>query len=167
MTFDARQVANFFLDLAEERGASLTTMALLKLIYYAHGWYLAERNQPLIKNRFEAWEYGPVVKVVYKQFRSKSDEPIKGRAYFYDPISREKEKAQHNFSNDVASFLLAIFEEYARHHAFTLSDMSHETGGPWDKVWNDASHIVNPGMVISNEEIKQYFRRCASSLSVH
>ena len=167
MAYDARQVANFFLDLADERGTPLTTMSLLKLIYYAHGWYLAEHNQPLIENRFEAWENGPVVRVVYRQFRDSAAKPIEGRAFFFDPVSRKKQTAQHDFSNDVASFLASIFEEYARHHAFTLSDMTHEDGGPWDKAWNDKHGTVNPGMVISNDEIKQYFRRRASSSPSH
>ncbi len=167
MTYDARQVANFFLDLADERGTPLTIMSLLKLLYYAHGWYLAEHNQPLINNRFEAWENGPVVRVVYRQFRDNGAMPIQNRAFFFDPVNRQKETAQHDFSNEVTSFLAAIFEEYAQHHAFTLSDMTHESGGPWDKAWNDKSGTVNPGMVISNEDIKQYFRRRASSSPAH
>lgn len=167
MTYDARQVANFFLDLADERGTPLTIMSLLKLLYYAHGWYLAEHDQPLINNRFEAWENGPVVEVVYKQFRDNGAGPIQGRAFFFDPVSRKKETAKHEFSEDLTSFLTAVFEEYARYHAFTLSDMTHDAGGPWDKAWNDASGTVNPGMVIPNDEIKQYFRRRASASRTH
>ena len=167
MTYDARQVANFFLDLSDRRNVPLTTMALLKLIFFAHGWYLAERNKGLIKNRFEAWEHGPVVKIIYQQFQQNESEPIKDRAYFFDPVTRTGKKALYNFPEEVTSLLNATFEEYSRYHAFTLSDMSHAPGGPWDRVWNDPTGKVNPGMVISDNEIKQHFRRFSSSFTQH
>ena len=37
-TYDARAVANFILDLAERDGRALTQVALLKILYFAHGW---------------------------------------------------------------------------------------------------------------------------------
>lgn len=167
MVYDARQVANFLLDLAENRGRPLTTLALLKLIYYAQGWYLAEKNKPLVKNRFEAWKLGPVVTIVYQQFRCNEDKPIKNRAYYFDPVARTKTITTYNFPEDIESFLTATFEEYARYHAFELSDLSHAPGGPWDKVWNAATYLVNPGMVISNDDIKQYFMRISSTSVTH
>ena len=69
MADDARQVANWFVTRARQDGRSLSIMSLLKLTYIAHGWYLESRNEPLFPNHIEAWQYGPVVPEVYRDFR--------------------------------------------------------------------------------------------------
>src|SRR5438067_13784825 len=78
--YDARAVANFLLDLADNRKIPLTQLSLYKLIYFSHGWYLSKTANPLIKQDFEAWEHGPVVKVVRDQFRNFGKKLIRVRA---------------------------------------------------------------------------------------
>jgi uncharacterized phage-associated protein len=46
--YDARAIANLLLEFAETRNVRLTQIALLKLLYFAHGWYLARTGKPLI-----------------------------------------------------------------------------------------------------------------------
>jgi uncharacterized phage-associated protein len=53
-------IANSILDECEKRGIRLTPMKLQKLLYLAHGYYVAITGQPLIDEDFEAWKYGPV-----------------------------------------------------------------------------------------------------------
>jgi uncharacterized phage-associated protein len=84
---DARAVTNFFLDRAEARGAKLTIMTLLKVLYFAHAWYLAKEGKPLIAQPFEAWEYGPVNRVVYDQFKTLGKKHIETRAVSFDAQS--------------------------------------------------------------------------------
>lgn len=57
--YSAKAVANYFLAQYGKHG--LNPLKLQKLVYIAHGWNLAVRNQPLVDNELpEAWEYGPV-----------------------------------------------------------------------------------------------------------
>lgn len=159
---DARMVANFFLDIAEGKNVPLTTLSLLKLLYYAHGWYLVAHNRPLVKNRFEAWQYGPVIKVIYDQFKQFKNRPIESRAYFFDPVDQTKSIAHHDFSKELEGYLENIFEEYSRYHPFVLSNMTHVADGPWDTVWNNSTRKINLGMVMENNIIKQHFRKVSS-----
>ena len=57
MPYDAKSIANFFIDRAKESGETLTQMKLHKLIYYAHGWHLALTGEPLIDEPVQAWNY--------------------------------------------------------------------------------------------------------------
>jgi len=66
---DARAITNYFLDRAAQRGMAITIMTLLKVLYFAHAWYLAKKNAPLVGQPFEAWRHGPVNRVVYDQFK--------------------------------------------------------------------------------------------------
>src|ERR1700736_6544090 len=72
-TYDARAVANYFLQRANAEGIPITPMAIQKLVYFAHGWMLAVYGRPLINQRIEAWEYGPVIRDLYQQFKRFGD----------------------------------------------------------------------------------------------
>src|ERR1700738_3701746 len=81
-TYDARAVANYFLERAKAEGIPITPMAIQKLVYFAHGWMLAVYGRPLINQRIEAWEYGPVIRDLYQQFKRFGDLPISEPANF-------------------------------------------------------------------------------------
>ena len=61
MSYQSTAIANYFLDLAKASGKKLDPMQIQKLVYFAHGWNLAFTATPLINDRIEAWDFGPVV----------------------------------------------------------------------------------------------------------
>ena len=60
--YPALSVAKRMLELSRW---SLTNLKLQKLLYIAHMIWLGRTGQPLIREGFEAWDYGPVCPVVY------------------------------------------------------------------------------------------------------
>jgi len=157
MAHDARAIANFLLDHAESRGRKLTVMALLKIIYFAHGWHLAKFGKPLISNEFEAWQEGPVVRVVYTCFRESAGNPIGDRARRFNAISRRYEQVRYNICKEQSQLLVNILDAYGHLHAFRLSELTHEPGSPWDQVWNAPERKITVGMRIENEAIRRHF----------
>lgn len=157
MAFDARAVANFLLDYAEKKQLRFSLLALMKVIYFAHGWYLAKHDSALVKQRFEAWENGPVVRVVWEAFRGKGAEPIVSRARRLDVASNVSSTVEYEFPPDIESFLRSVCDAYTQLHAYELSRMTHEVGSPWDQVWNSISGQVSVGMPISDESIREWF----------
>ncbi len=163
---DAREVANFLLDYADQRLQPLTNMALLKHIYFAHGWHLAAIGGPLISNRVEAWQYGPVIRSVYECFKSNEDRPIVGRAEIFDLSTGEIVKAEGDFSNASKDLMKFAFEYYSRFTAFELSSITHEDGGPWDRVWNRGEGKVQLNMEITDSAIREHFLKLVKSTSI-
>jgi uncharacterized phage-associated protein len=159
MPHDARDIANFLLDHADSRGVPVTIMSLLKMIYLAHGWHLARYGRPLVKNAFEAWQHGPVVRAVYECFQDAGDKPIKTRATKFDPRTATRAPMDYALAQDEERFLKQIFDAYSHFHAFQLSDLTHEPGSPWDQLWNNVTGSTNPGMRISDEDIRAHFMR--------
>ena len=78
--YDSRVVANYLLDLASARKLTLTQLELYKILYFAHGWYLSSFSKPLLSQEFEAWQLGPVVKVLRDQFGKFGAKPITAKA---------------------------------------------------------------------------------------
>lgn len=119
--YDARQIANWFIQRAARDGRKLSIMQLLKLVYISHGWHLEITRNPLFRNRIEAWQHGPVIPDVYHAFRPQGIEVVREDArYSAEPAER------------VAGFLEEIYSIYGRRSPFNLSEITHVPGGPWD-----------------------------------
>lgn len=151
MPYNAKAVANYFLDLAEREGKKLSPMKLQKLVYFAHGWHLAINEKPLLNEQVEAWPYGPVISSLYHEFKDFGSGAIDRRAidFFEDePQTVPTEDA------DTCDLLNKVWNEYKGYTAIQLSNMTHEPGSPWQKTW-DGSGIR--GTDIPAEQIRAYF----------
>lgn len=155
-SYDGRAVANFVLDICDQNGRDVTNLALQKVVYFCHVWSLVQLNKPLIKQNFEAWEYGPVLPYLYREFRVCDRRPIKGRAKRVDPKTGESRIVECDFDDETKSLLLKVIEFYSRITPSDLVELSHAEGGPWHDVWNHSGKI-NPGMKIANEQIAKFY----------
>lgn len=119
--YDARQIANWFIERARRDNRKLTIMQLLKLVYISHGWHLEMRRSPLIVNKIEAWKFGPVIPDVYNAFRKQGVEVSDIVPHFAPVLAPSDE-----------NLLEQIYNSYGRLSAERLSDMTHVAGGPWE-----------------------------------
>lgn len=152
--YSANAVANYFLELANSKGESLSPMKLQKLIYFAHGWHLALYNEPLIKERVQAWKLGPVIPSVYHEFKRFGYSPITctvrddaddGLDWHFIPRDDKR----------TIALLNRIWDVYGKFTAIQLSNMTHGPGAPWRNTWESGDGI--PELPIDNEIIKNYF----------
>jgi uncharacterized phage-associated protein len=157
-SYDARGIANFLLDYADSKGVSISLLPLIKVIFYAHGWYLVQFGRPLVKQKFEAWEHGPVIRVLWEVMRGFGKQPIVAkRATARDLMTNKQEVVSIALPESVSSFLKDIFDAYGQLSAWRLSEMTHESDSPWDRLWNSASGSISLGMRIPDEEIRKWF----------
>jgi uncharacterized phage-associated protein len=157
MSYDCRAVANAILDHGDALGIRLTHMAVHKVMYYAHGWRLAEHGCPLIQQEFEAWKDGPVQRLVYNCLKLAGAKPVTMRATHFDLVTRQTSTLSCDFKGGEEAFLRQIVAGYGHLHAFELSTMTHERGGPWDQVWNAPNGRVCMGMTIEHDAIRRHF----------
>jgi uncharacterized phage-associated protein len=159
MAYEARALVNHILDVADVHGTPLTHMALHKIAYFAHGWKLAQTENSLVADEFEAWEYGPVLATVYPAFKDAGRQPLKSRAMSFDPVSQQRTTAYADIADADALLIRDVLRAYGRMNALVLSDLTHRPGGPWDAVWNSRNGKVNLGMRIMNDAIAADFLR--------
>jgi uncharacterized phage-associated protein len=146
---DAVAIANEMLRLAEASGKRLTIMQLLKLVYFAHGWSMAVLERELISDDVQAWKYGPVIPAVYNAFVHTRGAPITapGRHLMSQALP------QATLSPDEVALVTDVYEGYGHLHAFQLSDLTHQAGTPWSRVF----HEQGAYSVIPDPMIKEYF----------
>jgi uncharacterized phage-associated protein len=163
--YDGRAVANFVLDFCDDRSVGVTNLALQKIVYFSHVWSLVRLKRPLVRHKFEAWEYGPVLPYLYREFRSFDRVPIKGRATQIDPSTGVRRVVPYCFAADMNAQLQEIVAFYSRVRASDLVKLSHVVGGPWYRVWNHGGNI-NPGMKIDDASIAEFYSRVPSPYSL-
>ena len=145
---DARIVANRFLELAQERGASLTPMQILKLVYIAHGWMLGLTGRPLIDQPVEAWQYGPVVRDVYNGVRAYGRSAVTGRLPAYP--------GQLSAGDD--DLVRQVLDLYGHMDGIALSNITHMPNTPWANTYRSGAF----GTPIPNDLIAAHYRGLAS-----
>jgi uncharacterized phage-associated protein len=172
MRFNAVAIANYFYDLCAAQGQRLTPMKLQKLVYLAHGWHLGLTGKPLLDEEIQAWSFGPVVRSVYNAFQEfGADEitsvrgeyvsgPSDGASPFcaiyriptlddYPPLETAK----------IRPLLDRIWAVYGGYSAIQLSNMTHEPGTPWHRVFLHYNKQIPKYATIPDEWIKEYFEQ--------
>lgn len=155
MPHDARAIANLILDIAAERGISLTPLSLQKILYFCQGWWLARYDKPLIAQSFQAWQYGPVIKVVYDAFKHLGAQPIETRAEYMDFAAGSISTKRANVDAAGLELLVSVVAYYGRASAFALVELTHEPDGPWDMA--ATQKVDSPNGIISNHAIRAHF----------
>lgn len=166
--YDVRDVANYVLDSADRRDIVITNLSLQKLVYFIHGWFYSIYDQPLVKNKFEAWQYGPVQRVLYDQFKALREKPIRDlRATHIDPETGQNVYREPRIDAGHAEIIEQVLDKYSKFTAGQLVEQSHVEDGPWEYVWHQAEEVVYPGMRIPDSMILDHFKRLQPILTFH
>jgi len=149
----AKTVANYFLDLAWRDGVPIDPLKLQKLVYLAHGWSLVLLKRPLIREPFEAWNYGPVVPSLYRAFQKFGASPITEHA------PEEPMGNPYGLDDQTKSLLDAVWGTYRKLNAIQLSMFTHEPGYAWDLTRRNGHMFPWGSSPIPNELIANEFTR--------
>lgn len=141
-------IANYFLNKARSEGETLTPLKLIKLVYLAHGWYLALKNSPLIEERILAWKYGPVIRTLYDRLKHYGNQPIKQCLCATDNKIEPNDEA----------LLQEVWNVYRDYTAIELSSLTHEKGSPWDIAWHNQNGKSILNFPIDDGIIKAYYQ---------
>lgn len=131
--------------LCEKSGWTLSNLQLQKLVYLAHMVHLGsvDREKGLIRERFEAWDYGPVSPALYSEARAFGSGSVKN--IFHG----------HKVPEDAEALatLDAIYDDVGNLSAGRLVEITHRKNGAWDKAYIPGAR----GVTISNESIRDEY----------
>ncbi|MFQ5674146.1 MAG: Panacea domain-containing protein [Nitrospinales bacterium] len=163
MRHSPKAVANYFLKKAWKEKFSLTPIQVIKLVYIAHGWTLAVLGDSLIHDEVEAWQYGPVIPALYREFKSFGNKPI-------DKLAKSRLREDEVYVEAIAEFsekekeiMDAVWDKYGNWKGFQLSDLTHKKGTPWDIAYNKNNGPGKTRIVISKDLIKKHYSKLAEA----
>lgn len=163
MPFSAAAVANEFLHLAHRDRKNITPLKMQKLVYFAHGWHLAITGRPLLTEPIQAWKFGPVIPTLYQEFKEYGADPIPFPATAYvagqgQVVVRLEHEGTPEEVQVARQIIERVWREYGKYTAAQLTTFTHSEDSPWARTPDKEE----PGTVISNDEIRDYFLAKAS-----
>ncbi len=154
MAYSSVDVASYFIERAKEADVrDLSPMKLQKLLYFAHGWHLAVNDAPLLTDRIQAWQFGPVIDTLYHETKH----------YGNDHIDDALTAMWREIDEETIEFLDSIWNTYSPYSAVKLSNATHIEGSPWDQVVKKNGGVIKKNMIIDDQVIKNYFARKINS----
>lgn len=156
--YDGRAIANYILSVLDAQKFEISNKKINKLIYFVHGYFIARFNRVLIRNYFEAWEHGPVVRVVYDSFKKFRFGVILNPAIHVDVFEQvERPVSFDSMTPDERRFIFRVALHYARYPANQLEDMTHQPGTPWAITRAKAAEEPLYQNRIANDLIREHF----------
>ena len=122
----------------------VTAMKLQKLVYYSQAWSLVWDEEPLFRERIEAWTNGPVIPDLYRHHKGlfKVSAWLKG-----DP---------ENLTEAQRQTVDAVLKYYGGKSSQWLSDLTHR-----EAPWLNARKGLEPGdpskREISHASLAEYY----------
>lgn len=141
--YKANNIANYLIFLAsqenqEKERDGITNLKLQKMLYFSQAYYLAMFDKPLFKEKIEAWEYGPVVREVYDNFKKNKSNPI--TIIKDESVIKEEDK----------EIIRRVWNIFGAYSASRLVEIVHS-----HTPWKDAN--ISRDRIISNKMIKDYY----------
>lgn len=139
MAYDVKEIAKKIIAKTDvEHGDTISNLKLQKMLYYMQGFHLAFFDTPLFDDDIFAWQYGPVVPSVYKEYKRYDAKAI---SLPEGDIIRLTDDEETVFDN--------VYAEYGQFSAVALMNMSHAEI-PWKTT--EISQVIN------KEKIREYFK---------
>lgn len=137
---EAKKIANYVISRKATQKFSLTNMRINKLIYFIHGWSFRKYENGFIRNHFEAWDYGPVIKTVYDELKYFSDREIDQYIMYTNYANGLREVIPFDdLGQSDFDFIDRVLDYYSSMRTAELVEMSHLAGGAWAKVRQSGS----------------------------
>ena len=139
----------------------LDPLKLQKIIYFAHGQFLAEYDDNLVNEPFHAFKFGPLISSIYHEYKKFGNNPIdKYMSELTFTESTPSWKVNFIPENDNATHKLLknTLLKYSEYTGNLLSKMTNIPDGPWHKTYSEGLKLgIKNGKEIPNKVIQQYF----------
>lgn len=154
---DSRAIGNLFVRKFRDDGKELTILALVKLVYIAHGWALCRTGKPLVNHEVRVWRYGPAIPAVYEAFANQvpgSHEVVREARKYHPGGAVGGFHKTFLLSDEQQEVVDWVYKHYSDKPAWELSDITHSKDSPWYAARKNGLYFTIP-----NEKIKLHYQK--------
>lgn len=151
MSYAAIDVARYCIRYTNGNDGNISNLKLQKVLYFIQGFFFAIKGEECFEDEMEAWQFGPVVPSVYREFKfygSNSIPSSEGCNHFFQRIG-----CIDGIEADDKELIDDILKLMSKYSASKLVDITHSQE-PWKKA------IKRKGdNTIYKEDISEFFIR--------
>src|SRR5690625_1004935 len=122
-----------------------THLKLQKLLFFLYREYIKTNKTPPFTEKFRAWDYGPVIREVYDEYKSYGRSSIEYSEDDSTPIVKEEPFKLSVYSRfkktpiygKILESLDRTLIDYGSKSASELVDITHQKNSPWEKAFQD------------------------------
>ena len=144
---DIIENSKFIIKYFNDNDKEVTNLMLEKLLYFLEAIYMSITNDnKLYEEEFYAWEFGPVNKIIYKEYKEFGKYPI-------DIATRNLIINENN--KQYIEILFKLFKDYK---PFDLVTLSHSEGSPWKEISDKYDGEIEKNIIIEKTATKNWFK---------
>ena len=142
MTYSALDVARYIINYNNRQGYSISNLRLQKLLYFVQAFFLIHPNKDCVcfSDKIEAWDFGPVVPNVYKEFKhfGSADIPpvnhfvIRDKDNFFD--SKVLKYSDATITDQDKILIESVIERFASYTTSEMVELTH-CQTPWKQAF--------------------------------
>lgn len=145
-------IVNTILIRAKQENIPITPMKLQKLVYFIYGAYLLKTGTPLFSERFEKWQYGPVIGDIYQAFKEYGSREIK--SYMPD-VNGNFQMIDLSTAPCLATQFNNVWDRFSAKSGIELSKITHNKSGAWFKAYESKETLLKDEDIL--DEMKGHF----------
>lgn len=157
MAYDALDIARYVIKYSNDQDYGVSNLKLQKILYFIQAYFLIQTNHPCFREPIEAWDFGPVVPTVYKQYKmyASADVPTMESYISFDGDDIWKSKRirfnKINIKDEDKILINKVVDKFSEYSATDLVTLTqHQT--PWIDAFSSGKNNE-----ISLDIIKDYF----------
>lgn len=154
MAYRPGSVCNSILLRAKNEGVGINTLTLQKMLYFISSLYQRRTGENLVGERFEAWQYGPVVRSVYYEFRQFGSDPIPSYATYAGRATMVSRGKDPSFDRA----LDAVWDYASRLTPSQLVAITQLDGSAWSYAWDNHHAYLEPKRVAEDRSYDALLR---------
>lgn len=150
--YDALEVSRHIINYSNDEGYGITNLKLQKLLYFVQAYFLIKRGKPCFRDDIEAWDFGPVVPSVYREYKRYGAFFAFSVETYIDPLTLKREKFDDSvISAEGKKLIDEVIDTFAEYSNSRLTDLVHGQT-PWQEAYRS-----NRIKVITANAMREYF----------
>lgn len=147
MAYAPTLIANNVLNRAFAEKCRISPMKLQKILYFVASEYQKGTGRSLFSERFETWQYGPVLRSVYSEFRPFSRDYI---TRFAKDAENKSRMINEDADPVLQRVLNSVWAVTKGRSAVELSRITHMENSAWDKSFQDQRPFLSSANITAD-----------------
>ena len=157
-TYPVRDVSHYIIVYSNKKDYGVSNLKLQKLLYFVQAFFLINDCPPCFDEKIEAWDFGPVVPEIYREYKRYGGMDIPTIDYYVKFDKKNIWNTERIYYEDIISdddkeMIQAVVDKFAHCSATFLVNLTHNQD-PWINAYVNGQRNE-----ITKEDIKRYFEQ--------